>query len=125
MKSGDLIPRHGVAPKMTCGKIVYPNISVNWGTIYDAAAETQTALEINADPHRLDLADTRVQAAKESGVRFIISTDSHGLSDFGFMSYGLAMARRGWLEKRDVLNTRTYQGLMKWIEKRRSSASNV
>ncbi|MCA9388297.1 DNA polymerase/3'-5' exonuclease PolX [Candidatus Berkelbacteria bacterium] len=96
------------------------SINVNWATIYETAAKAKTLLEINADPHRLDLADTRIQAAKESGVKFAINTDAHAASDFEYLSYGLAMARRGWLEKKDVVNTKSYQDFSNWLKIRRS-----
>ena len=62
-------------------------------------------LEINASPERLDLSSTLVRIAKAHGCRFVISTDSHHPKHLANMTYGVRMARRGWLEAGDVLNT--------------------
>ncbi|MBK5293150.1 MAG: DNA polymerase/3'-5' exonuclease PolX [Acidobacteriia bacterium] len=69
------------------------------------AARRGIAMEINASPERLDLNSTLVRAARARGVKFTISTDAHHPKHLANMRYGLLMARRGWLEKEDVLNT--------------------
>ena len=66
-------------------------------------------LEVNAHPIRLDLADTNCQMAKEEGVLVSINSDAHTVLDFGNLRYGVGQARRGWLEKNDVLNSRPLQ----------------
>ncbi len=91
---------------------------VDMQEILTTAKETKTALEINAYPLRLDLADVHVKSAKEMGVPIAISTDTHIISQFAYMSYGVSIARRGWLEKTDVLNTMSYASLMKALKKR-------
>ncbi|HHH79533.1 MAG TPA: DNA polymerase/3'-5' exonuclease PolX [Thermoplasmatales archaeon] len=73
--------------------------------IIDSAKENNVFLEINAFPDRLDLNDVHAKMAKEKGVRMVIGTDAHSLDHLRFMRYGIAVARRGWLEKKDVLNT--------------------
>ena len=73
--------------------------------IFDAAVDSSTLLEINSFPDRLDLNDFHVKQAKEKGASFIIGTDSHNTNHLPFMRYGIATARRGWLEKKDVINT--------------------
>ena len=73
--------------------------------IIDTAKETNTFLEINAFPDRLDLNDIHSKLAKEKGAKFVIGTDSHSITTFPFMRFGIATARRGWLEKKDILNT--------------------
>jgi DNA polymerase (family 10) len=73
--------------------------------VLDAAARHSVAVECNAQPDRLDLKDIYLRMAKERGVRVVISTDAHTTSTLQFMRYGVQMARRGWLEKKDVLNT--------------------
>ena len=73
--------------------------------IFEAAVETNTYLEINAFPDRLDLNDLNIRHAKDIGVKFIIGTDSHNINHLNFMRYGIATARRGWLEKKDIINT--------------------
>ena len=73
--------------------------------IIDTAKETDTRLEINSFPDRLDLDDTHAKLAKERGVKFVIGTDSHSTTHLQFMRFGIATARRGWLEKKDIINT--------------------
>ena len=85
--------------------------------ILDAAAKTRTALEINAYPLRLDLSESYVKTAKEKNVPIVISTDSHARGQFDNMQYGVAIARRGWLEKRNILNTNPAAGLLKKLGK--------
>lgn len=81
------------------------------------AKETGTAIEINAYPLRLDLNDVHAKMAKEMGVRVVISTDTHITSQFDYMSYGVSIARRGWIEKKDVLNTMSHALLMRALKK--------
>jgi DNA polymerase (family 10) len=83
------------------------------------AKETGTALEINAYPMRLDLNDVHCRAAKEMSVPIVISTDTHIIYHFDYMSYGVSTARRGWLEKGDVLNTLDYKSLMKVLQSKK------
>lgn len=73
--------------------------------IMDVAKKTDTFLEINAFPDRLDLKDTHVKLAKERGVKVILGSDAHFIANLSFMRFGIATARRGWLEKKDILNT--------------------
>ncbi len=73
--------------------------------IFDKAKETNTYLEINSFPDRLDLNDINIKIAKEKGVKFVLGTDSHHIPQLSFMQYGISTARRGWLEKTDILNT--------------------
>lgn len=77
------------------------------------AKETGTALEINAYPFRLDLNDTHVRRAKELGGSLVINTDTHVISQFDTLPYGVSVARRGWLEKGNVLNTLELPALLK------------
>lgn len=88
--------------------------------ILKTAAETGTALEINAYPLRLDLSDIYVKKAKELGVKFAISTDAHLISQLDYMSYGISIAKRGWLGEKDVLNTLGYEQLMRELLKKRA-----
>jgi DNA polymerase (family 10) len=83
--------------------------------IIDKAVQTGTFLEINAFPDRLDLNDLHVKIAKEKKAKFIIGTDAHNLNHLGFMQYGVATARRGWLEKKDILNTYTIKEVEKTL----------
>lgn len=81
-----------------------------------AAKETGTALEINAYPMRLDLNDIYAKRAKDMGIPIVISTDTHVTNQFNYMNYGVAIARRGWLEKNDVLNTLNVDKLLRKIK---------
>ncbi|NQT02491.1 MAG: DNA polymerase/3'-5' exonuclease PolX [Planctomycetes bacterium] len=69
------------------------------------AAETHTALELNANPWRLDLKDTHCRMAIEAGVKLVIGTDTHNIAGLGLMGFGVATAARGWATKADILNT--------------------
>src|SRR5512143_740267 len=86
--------------------------------ILNAAAETGVALEINAHPSRLDLDDMYARRAKELGIPISINTDSHSEADFDMLPYGVATARRAWLEPNDVINCWTKDKLLKWLKKR-------
>jgi DNA polymerase (family 10) len=74
-------------------------------------------LEVNAHPERLDLLDTYCQMAKEEGVLVSINSDAHSVMDFDNLRYGVGQARRGWLEAKDVLNTRSLQALRKLLKR--------
>jgi DNA polymerase (family 10) len=73
------------------------------------------AIELNAHPARLDLDDVHCKLAKELGVKLVISTDAHSTFGLDAMRYGIGQAGRAWLERKDVLNTRTWEGLKKAI----------
>lgn len=90
---------------------------VDMDEILKVAKETGTAMEINAYPLRLDLNDTYSKMAKEKGVRIVISTDTHVINQFDYMAYGVSIARRGWLEKKDILNTLNYSSLAKALKR--------
>jgi DNA polymerase (family 10) len=79
--------------------------------IFKAAADHGIALEINAQPERLDLDDLQARAAHEAGVRLVISTDAHRVEELTWMRYGVDQARRAWCEPRHVLNTLTIDKL--------------
>ena len=72
----------------------------------DAAAESGTAIEINGDPHRLDLEPRWIRAAHKRGLRFVVSSDAHSTSALANFRWGVAMARRGWVRRSQVLNAR-------------------
>ena len=77
---------------------------VDLDEVVQVARETGTALEISAYPLRLDLNDFWERRAKEAGVLLTVNTDTHVLSQFDTLAYGVAIARRAWLEKGDILN---------------------
>jgi DNA polymerase (family 10) len=86
---------------------------VDFDRILKAAADHGVALEINAQPERLDLDDTQARAAHDAGVFLVISTDAHRLEELNYMRYGVDQARRGWCEATHVLNTRPLAELRK------------
>jgi DNA polymerase (family 10) len=80
--------------------------------ILEACKKRGVAMECNAYPDRLDLRDTYLRMCRQRGVKVVISTDSHTTTNLAFMKYGVQMARRGWLEHRDVLNTLPLEKLL-------------
>lgn len=86
--------------------------------IFQAAAESGVALEINAHPSRLDLDDAFARRAKDLGVLLSINTDAHSDDGFDVLHYGIATARRAWLEPKDVINTWAPKKLTDWLKKR-------
>jgi len=92
---------------------------VDMEAVLKAAKETGTAIEINAYPFRLDLPDIYVKKAKQMDVMLSVNTDTHVTFQFDFMAYGIGIARRGWAEKKDILNTRSYGMLLKWLKRKR------
>jgi DNA polymerase (family X) len=82
-----------------------PPIACRVEEVLDAAAESKAAVEVNGDPHRLDMEPRWIRKARERGLRFVISTDAHSMRALLNFRYGVAMARRGWVRKGEVLNT--------------------
>jgi DNA polymerase (family 10) len=72
--------------------------------LLDAVAESRCAIEINGDPRRLDLAPRWIRAARERGIKFIVSTDAHSTTGLQNLPFGVSTARRGWLTRGEVLN---------------------
>ncbi|BDV43588.1 DNA polymerase/3'-5' exonuclease PolX [Geotalea uraniireducens] len=95
---------------------------IDLAEVVRVARETGTALEINAYPLRLDLADVWARRAKDAGVMLAINTDVHVLSQFETLDYGVAVARRGWLEKGDILNCLDLAALRAWLAAKRRQA---
>lgn len=85
--------------------------------ILAAAAETNTALEINAHPSRLDLEDIYARRAIELGIPLTINCDAHAPDQFDLVDFGIATARRGWVEARHVINTWQPEKLLAWLKK--------
>ena len=82
-----------------------PGIDVDWEQVINFCQSNSKVLEVNATPDRLDLPDDLVKMAVRSGVKVVIDTDSHEVSNLDFMKYGVWTARRGWCRKADVINT--------------------
>ncbi len=91
--------------------------AVDMEKIIGKAAERGCFLELNANPKRLDLQDIYCQIARDQGVLVSINSDAHGTRDFDYLLFGVGQARRGWLEKKDVLNTRPLKELMKLLRR--------
>jgi DNA polymerase (family 10) len=87
--------------------------------VIEHAARTGTALEVNADPARLDLKDVHCKMAVEAGVKLAIGTDAHSTASLGFMPFGVATAARGWAAQADVANTLTVPKLRSWLKAKR------
>ncbi len=87
----------------------------DWEEVFKAAAKNNKILEINSFPNRLDLRDDLVKLALEYGVKFIIDTDAHEISQMNNMRFGVSVARRGWATKKDVVNSWSYQDFAKWF----------
>jgi len=90
---------------------------VDMTRIIHKARDRGCFLELNSNPRRLDLYDIYCQAAKAEGVLVSINSDAHGINDFSYLAFGVGQARRGWLEKDDVLNTRPLAKLRKLLKR--------
>jgi DNA polymerase (family 10) len=87
-------------------------------SVLDAAAEYGVALEINAHPSRLDLEDVYARRAWQMGIRLCVNTDAHSANDLDMLPFGVATARRGWVQAKDMLNTWQSEKLMDWLRSR-------
>lgn len=94
---------------------------VDMSAVIAEAVQRGVALEINANPARLDLDDVYSRQAREAGVMLCINTDAHRPDIYGHMAFGIAMARRAWCEPPHILNTRSLDDLRKWLAQRRAS----
>ena len=94
-------------------------IEYDLDAVFEAAARTGTALEINAYPDRLDLNDEHVLWAKRHGVKFAVDTDSHATIHLRYLRYGVGMAQRGWLTADDVINAWPLDRLRVFLRKGR------
>jgi len=93
-------------------------------SILDAARRRGVIMECNAAPDRLDLKDAYLRMAKDRGVRVVISTDAHSIKNLELMRYGVQMARRGWIEKKDVLNALPLEQMLAALRPKARSASS-
>jgi DNA polymerase (family 10) len=91
--------------------------------ILDTAKKNGVVMECNASPERLDLKDTHLRMAKERGVKIVISTDAHTTRGLLAMRYGVQTARRGWIEKKDVINTLSFEKLLAGLRKKPGAAT--
>jgi len=95
---------------------------IDFEKILKVARETGTILEINSYPERLDLSDKNIKMAKEAGVKMVINTDSHQKDQLRFIEYGIAQARRGWAEKKDIINTLSLEEMLKSLKRNKKSS---
>jgi len=93
-------------------------------SILDAARRRGVVVECNAAPDRLDLKDAYLRMAKDRGVRVVISTDAHSIKNLELMRYGVQMARRGWIEKKDVLNALPLEQMLAALRPKHQAASS-
>ncbi|MEK7123976.1 MAG: DNA polymerase/3'-5' exonuclease PolX [Patescibacteria group bacterium] len=89
---------------------------IDIGEIVKAAKETGTILEIDAYPDRLDLKDEYVRRAVKSGVKLAIDSDAHAAAHIQYLEYGVAQARRGWAEKKDIINAWPLEKMIKFLK---------
>jgi len=90
---------------------------IEFDKILRAAKQHKVVLEINGSPWRMDLRDQNIKRAKEAGVKMIINTDSHQKDQLSFIKYGISQARRGWAEKKDIINSQPLEKLLKFFKK--------
>ncbi|WP_030195783.1 DNA polymerase/3'-5' exonuclease PolX [Streptomyces sp. NRRL S-87] len=96
-----------------------PPIDADLDAVFEAAARTGTALEVNAHPERLDLCDEDILRAREHGVKFAIDSDAHATTHLAYLRYGVGTAQRGWLTPDDVVNTWPLTKLRRFLRKGR------
>jgi DNA polymerase (family X) len=92
---------------------------VDLDAVIDAAAGAGTLIEINANPHRLDLDAEHCRRARQKGITIVINPDAHSTSGLDDLEYGITVARRGWLTKADVWNTVSLETMMRHVAKSR------
>ena len=88
----------------------------DWEKIFKCCKDKKIALEVNASPNRLDLRDDLIRMASSIGCVFVINTDAHDLSQMDNMRYGVDLARRGWLESRQVINTWSFEKIAEFFK---------
>src|SRR3989344_3872921 len=89
---------------------------IDLDVVMDAAKKTNTVLEINSYPERMDLKDSHVRAAVKAGVKLVISTDAHNTDQLHFIKLGIGTARRGWATKDDIINTRSLKDMLRMLK---------
>lgn len=91
-------------------------LEIDFDKILDVSEETNTILEVDSSPERLDLQDEYLRRAIENGCKIIIDSDAHDKSHFHFLKFGISQARRGWAENKDVLNTLPLEKFLKSLK---------
>ncbi len=95
-------------------------VDIDLERVIEKALETKTFLEVNSQPDRLDLRDVHARAAREAGLKLVVNSDGHEIGAQDYVKFGIGQARRAWLTKTDVVNTRTWKQIER-IRKRRPS----
>ena len=98
----------------------FPGYEFDYDAVFAAAARTGTALEIDGQPNRLDLPSALARRAREFGVTFACDSDAHGASQLENVALAVGQARRAWLSKDDVLNTRPLEGVLEFVARKRA-----
>lgn len=93
-------------------------IQFDLDAVFEAARESGVAVELNAQPDRLDLNDIQLMMAREKGVKVVINTDAHRVEELRFIRYGIDQARRAWLESEDVLNTLSLDAFLNGLKEK-------
>lgn len=93
-----------------------PPYAVDMEALIAAAKRTGTILEVDAHPERLDLKDEYIRKAVDAGVKISIDTDAHAMAELAYMRWGVGQARRGWAEKKDVINARPWKSMLKLLK---------
>jgi DNA polymerase (family 10) len=86
-----------------------PPVEIDMERVIEKALETKTFLEMNSQPDRLDLRDVHARAAREAGLKLVVNSDGHEIGAQNYVEFGIGQARRAWLTKSDVVNTRTWK----------------
>ena len=95
--------------------------AIDLDAVIAKAADVHAAIELNADPRRLDLDWRHLQRAKKQGLTIEIGPDAHSTSGLDYMEIGIGIARKGWLERADVLNTRSADDVISFARARRAA----
>jgi DNA polymerase (family 10) len=99
--------------------------AIDMAAVIDKAADTGAALELNCDPHRLDIDWRYLHRAKEKGATIEIGPDAHSVRGLDWMGLGVGMARKGWIEAGDVLNARSADDVLEFARRRRSARARA
>jgi DNA polymerase (family 10) len=94
----------------------------DWAAVLEAAAEREVAIEINGSPQRRDIDWRLCQQVTKAGVRVAINADAHAIDELDYLTFGIAVARKGWIEAKDVLNALPVQELRERFRRRRNQA---
>jgi DNA polymerase (family X) len=100
-------------------------VAIDLEDVFHAAKECDVAVEIDAQPQRLDLNDVHVHRARKLGVKIVIDSDAHSVDQLRFMRYGVEQARRSWLERRHVVNTMPWPEFQRWLNRRHPEPSGI